>query len=62
MDRIKMEDTMAAKKSAKKPRSASPKEVAAIRKGVKDIQTAHKHLQLLLKKHVQRVSPMFFAI
>jgi hypothetical protein len=53
---------MAAKKSAKKPRAASPKEIAAIRKGVKDIQTSHKHLQLLLKKHVQRVSPMFFAI
>jgi hypothetical protein len=53
---------MAAKKTAKKPRAASAAEIAAIRKGVKDIQASHKHLALLLKKHVQRVSPMFFAI
>jgi hypothetical protein len=45
---------MAAKKKVRKPKVATPAQRAAIRKSIKNIE-------LLLKKHRQMVSPMFYA-
>ena len=53
---------MAAKKSTRKPKVATSAEAAAIRKSFNEIRASHKHLDLLLKKHLKKVSPMFFAI
>jgi hypothetical protein len=53
---------MAAKKKARKPKIASAAEIAAIRKSFKEIHTANQHLALLIKKHIKKVSPMYFAL
>jgi hypothetical protein len=53
---------MASKKKARKPRVATPAQRAAIRKSFNEINAAHKRLDLLLKKHVKMVSPMYFAL
>ena len=53
---------MAARKSSRKPKIATLAQAAAIRKSFNEIRASHKHLELLLKKHLKKVSPMFFAI
>jgi hypothetical protein len=53
---------MAAKKKVRKPKVASASQRAAIQKSIKAIRTANRNLELLLKKHQQMVSPMYFAL
>jgi hypothetical protein len=53
---------MATTKKKKRPTTARATRQKAIDRSARDVATAHRNLELKLKKHKQVMSAMFFAI